>query len=692
MNEKRIIFNPNIISSKYNFKKFNKRRSIKNKPLDEIEKKKRKKIIILSLLAFFGLGIICLIIIILIKHFKKKVIEPLEVTSREPIKIPISQIDYRKAESLFNLEIINNNYHLLNQSIDKINNSLILCQKSNISEMIGKKEYSLPDFLKNPTKNSLKFVKNDLELYMKKYEEISLNINNMTKTASEFIKNLYSPLFNLKKEINSLMYKFEETIANLSITLFYEQEVLNSIKMTKLDKIKEIQFNKDKLSINHKIEIFKNETKKLNNIYNKIFNYVNETIQIINEEIKEILFMIRDIQDQIKEGNSKFEDILKLFKEDDENLHNYLITIKQNFLSIKNDIIKKQSNFEIKINTLENKYKKILEFHFRSLENQYQTNENRFQNFEKENQFSNTYYNEFKNEENEHLEYLETLSNEIINDIIFVGKKYSINSYEIPELKASNIIVDLIAISLDIPVKIIIEEQRLISNGLEVFKSTINVEEKTSLDLMFIMDLTGSMSSYINQAKNNVINIMNKIPIECPGIDINLGFIGYRDVDDIKMGQYTIIDFTKNHSELQNSIKGVYASGGNGDWSEDMNWAFEKALEQSWKNNAKFAILIGDTPCHGTKYHNLSDFYPDGVPGRRNIEELIKELAEKNISLFCMEITNMTKIMFEIFGNIYKNYPNCEYHIIPMNSAENLSNIVVNSAIEVYTFHRNIEN
>ena len=263
MNEKRIIFNPNIISSKYNFKKFNKRRSIKNKPLDEIEKEKRKKIIILSLLAFFGLGIICLIIIILIKHFKKKVIEPLEVTSREPIKIPISQIDYRKAESLFNLEIINNNYHLLNQSIDKINNSLILCQKSNISEMIGKKEYSLPDFLKNPTKNSSKFVKNDLELYMKKYEEISLNINNMTKTASEFIKNLYSPLFNLKKEINSLMYKFEETIANLSITLFYEQEVLNSIKMTKLYKIKEIQFNKDKLSINHKIEKFKNETKNL---------------------------------------------------------------------------------------------------------------------------------------------------------------------------------------------------------------------------------------------------------------------------------------------------------------------------------------------------------------------------------------------------------------------------------------------
>ena len=57
-----------------------------------------------------------------------------------------------------------------------------------------------------------------------------------------------------------------------------------------------------------------------------------------------------------------------------------------------------------------------------------------------------------------------------------------------------------------------------------------------------------------------------------------------------------------------------------------------------------------------------------------------------------MEITNMTKIMFEIFGNIYKSYPKCEYHIIPMNSAENLSNIVVNSAIEVYTFHRNIEN
>ena len=61
----------------------------------------------------------------------------------------------------------------------------------------------------------------------------------------------------------------------------------------------------------------------------------------------------------------------------------------------------------------------------------------------------------------------------------------------------------------------------------------MNVIEKTSLDLLFVMDIAGSMYPYLNQAKQNILNIMNKIIIECPGIDINLGFIGYRDVYEV---------------------------------------------------------------------------------------------------------------------------------------------------------------
>ena len=44
------------------------------------------------------------------------------------------------------------------------------------------------------------------------------------------------------------------------------------------------------------------------------------------------------------------------------------------------------------------------------------------------------------------------------------------------------------------------------------------------------------------------------------------------------------------------------------------------ALDKNWKNNARFAILIADAPCHGIKYHSMGDSYPYGVPNRKNIE------------------------------------------------------------------------
>ena len=57
------------------------------------------------------------------------------------------------------------------------------------------------------------------------------------------------------------------------------------------------------------------------------------------------------------------------------------------------------------------------------------------------------------------------------------------------------------------------------------------------------MDLTGSMGSYIQDAKTNLIFIMERI-IEFPGINVNLGFIGYRDIEEQEGVEYMNIEFT----------------------------------------------------------------------------------------------------------------------------------------------------
>lgn len=76
----------------------------------------------------------------------------------------------------------------------------------------------------------------------------------------------------------------------------------------------------------------------------------------------------------------------------------------------------------------------------------------------------------------------------------------------------------------------------------------------------------------------------------------------------------------------------------------------------SWKGNIKIAFLITDSPCHGSKFHNLNkkikekiDKYEDENPKGKKIDENIQELFEKNISLFCLNFHKNTQQMFEIF-------------------------------------------
>ena len=62
-------------------------------------------------------------------------------------------------------------------------------------------------------------------------------------------------------------------------------------------------------------------------------------------------------------------------------------------------------------------------------------------------------------------------------------------------------------------------------------------------------------------------------------------------------------------------------------------------------------FFITNTPNHGTKYDG-NDYYINTQ--RRKIDEMIKEMAEESISLFCLKITGKIDKMFQIFKDIYE--------------------------------------
>ena len=217
--------------------------------------------------------------------------------------------------------------------------------------------------------------------------------------------------------------------------------------------------------------------------------------------------------------------------------------------------------------------------------------------------------------------------------------------------------------------------------------------KQTSIDILYIMDLTGSMESYIDNTKKELINVMKKIIESFNGIDINLGFIGYKDLEEHSKNDYIDINFTKNHEEIKKKIEEV-GIGGGGDIAEDIAFAFDRALNKNWESNAKFAILAGDAPCHGLKYHGHEDYddYPDGIPGRKDIEESINELCNKNVCLLCIKLSERTDMMFQIFKDIYtNNNKKSLFFTDEIENADNLNKMILEKCKEVYEKNRNIK-
>ena len=178
----------------------------------------------------------------------------------------------------------------------------------------------------------------------------------------------------------------------------------------------------------------------------------------------------------------------------------------------------------------------------------------------------------------------------------------------------------------------------------------------TNLDLMFIMDLTGSMGMWLNEAKSSMSNIIEEITDNNPGAKIRISFMGYRDYTEPNEKRiYYSKEFTENISDFNIFLSKLDCYGG-GDEPEDVIGALEEALKMNWESNAKYAVLVCDAPCHGKKYHNVTyDKFREGDPDGKCLEDIVKKFWEMGITFYCIEINDSTKIMFNIMKEIYND-------------------------------------
>jgi len=138
-------------------------------------------------------------------------------------------------------------------------------------------------------------------------------------------------------------------------------------------------------------------------------------------------------------------------------------------------------------------------------------------------------------------------------------------------------------------------------NGLRKVQIKLNQPRQTfqqiPLDLLFILDTTGSMGEEIERLKNTIEIINDNLETLQPRPDIRFGMVLYKDKED---GYDTLrVPFTKDLDAFRQTLNKVTAEGG-GDTPEDLQAALKAAVHgMRWNDQAiRLAFIITDAPPH----------------------------------------------------------------------------------------------
>jgi len=124
-------------------------------------------------------------------------------------------------------------------------------------------------------------------------------------------------------------------------------------------------------------------------------------------------------------------------------------------------------------------------------------------------------------------------------------------------------------------------------------------KDTPKVDVVFVLDTTGSMGGLIEGAKLKIWSIANQIIGGSPAPDLRVGLVGYRDVGDSYVTQ--VFDLSADLDEVYANLMSFQAGGG-GDTPEHVNRALHDAVSNiewgSGRESLRIVFLVGDAPPH----------------------------------------------------------------------------------------------
>lgn len=144
-----------------------------------------------------------------------------------------------------------------------------------------------------------------------------------------------------------------------------------------------------------------------------------------------------------------------------------------------------------------------------------------------------------------------------------------------------------------------LKEEATVSGDYEFTLEGDNLA-KDAIELMVVLDTTGSMGDEIRYLQVEIDNVIDRVKEQNPNTKIRLAVLVYRDKGDIYVTKYS--DFSDDIS-VGRSFLEQQSAGGGGDFEEAVEVALKEAASKDWSNETttKIILHVADAPAHDGK-------------------------------------------------------------------------------------------
>jgi len=202
------------------------------------------------------------------------------------------------------------------------------------------------------------------------------------------------------------------------------------------------------------------------------------------------------------------------------------------------------------------------------------------------------------------------------------------------------------------------------------FSKYVGTLRKVGLDVVLVIDATGSMQNVIDELKHRLSTLVSTMQRLVP--TARIGAVAFRDRDDGKTAtaprrseDFVVrwTDLTFSAKKVTGFLNGLVAEGG-GDWEEAVREGLQTAMTQlKWRSDAKrVIILVGSSPPHDETRGAIRTLAADwrsknGVISTIDVSERLHEEHERKLHrwLYGEELTEVSPLP-EFYAQLRESY------------------------------------